>query len=223
MADRAVQPFKIAADASRLTLVLIDHKNLRWLAGPAGIHDIDRAHALAGGFALAQLIGNHLVLGQRTHARQQVKVANRLGEKIVRPGAKTAQAIFALVQRRYKHDGDMLGTRIVLQLAARIDAVQPRHHDVHQDDVRLLGQRLLHAILAVHRRDDVEIFVLQLVGEQLPVLLDVVDDEDARAHLEDLRVEGGATLRVGWPPGPRGPVSFLTSLMKAPIWIGFDM
>ena len=114
----------------------------------------------------------------------------------------------------------MLGAHIGLELAARIDAVQLRHHDVHQDDVRLFGQRLVDGVFAIHRRDDVEVFVPELVGQQLPVLFDVIDDEDACTHLAALREDVGRR-RAGLAVCE--PVRRFTSLMNADIWIGFVM
>ena len=215
-----MQAFEIAADATRLTLILVDYQNAGRLAGAAGSDIVNCAHALARRLALAQLISDHLVLGQRTHARQQLQVVHRLGEEVVGAGAEAAQAILALVQRRHQHDRNMLGTRIVLQLPARINAVHFRHHDVHQDDVRLLGQRLVDGVHAIHSLNDVEVFVAQLVVQQPAVLLDIVDDENACTH--DTVLRGRGVMRGGGV-APRGPVSFFTSLMKAVIWIGFDI
>ena len=222
MRDRTVQTFEIAADAAGLALILVDDEDAGGLGRSALCGDIDGAHALARSFALAQLVSHHLVFGQRAHTREQLEIVDRLGQEVVCAGAEAAQAILALVQRRHQHDRNVFGARVVLEPATGFDAVEFRHHDVHQDHVRLFGQRALDGILAVNGGDDVKVLVLQLVGEQLPVLLDVIDDQDACAHLATLRVGGGVALRGGWP-APRGPVSFFTSLMKAVIWIGLDM
>ena len=68
---------------------------------------IEQAHALSRGLAHAQFIGHQLEPHQRTHPREQGRIVNRLGEKIVGPRFQARNTIGRLVERRHHHHRNM--------------------------------------------------------------------------------------------------------------------
>src|SRR5918994_2515430 len=76
----------------------------------------------------------------------------------------------------------MMGRRIGLELAADLEAVQSRHHDVEQHHVALPALTDCQRVAAVPGGENVEIFRRKPSIEQLDVGSDVVDDEDACGH-----------------------------------------
>src|SRR5262245_34090140 len=71
-----------------------------------------------------------------------------------------ASALFALAGERMRgegDDGDLAGLRIALEPSRSFPAVDHGHFEVHQDDVWLLGCGHLAALLAILRRQHLEI------------------------------------------------------------------
>ncbi len=160
----------------------------------------DHAQRDGGVGAIAQFVDHHLEPGQRTDARDQRDLVDRLGEEIVGAGFQPAHAVRRLVERGDHDDRQVRGRELALQPAADLEAVHARHHDVEQDDVAqpLLADR--DRVRAVGRGEDVEIFRGEARLEQLDVGKDVVDDEDARGHrFTWLRGNGRSSRRISPP------------------------
>src|SRR5580704_6838676 len=67
-------------------------------------------------------------------------------------------------------------------LAGRLVAVDHRELDVHQDQVGPVGLRHRHSLGAVHRLEEFIVKAGQQVADDLPIVLGVLDDQDALAH-----------------------------------------
>ncbi len=129
-----------------------------------------------------QFVGHHLQARQRTHARNQCDVRDRLGEKVIGTGLQTRDPVRRLIERRHHHDGNVVRRRIALELAADFEPVETRHHHVEQHDVAFGAfagrQRLGAAIGGRH----VEILGGQPRLEQLHVRGNIVNDKDSCGH-----------------------------------------
>ena len=130
-----------------------------------------------------QFVGHHLEPHQAAYAREQRRVVDRLGEKIIGAGIEPGQPVGRLIERRHHDDGDVRGFGIGFDAAADFETVHARHHHVEQHDVGRLGGDALERFLAVMRGDDLEILGRQLRFEQLDVGENVVNDENARCHV----------------------------------------
>ncbi len=62
-------------------------------------------------------------------------VGDRLGEEIVGARLQPAHAVGGLIERGHHDHRDVVGYRVGLELAADLEAVHVRHHDVEQHDV----------------------------------------------------------------------------------------
>lgn len=173
-----------ADQALRGTGTVIDQQNACVLTrfGGGRRERIAEAVFARRGDAHAQFIRDRLQPHETAHAREQGRILDRLGQKIVRPGIEPLEAIARLVERRHHHDGDMGRRRRGLESAAGLETVHAVHHHVQQDEI---AQALLadgNGIGTVGRRDDVEIFRRELHLEKLHVRGHVVDDQDASGH-----------------------------------------
>jgi hypothetical protein len=76
----------------------------------------------------------------------------------------------------------MMGQRIGLELAADLEAVHVRHHDVEQHDVAFGALAQRQRLRPALRGGDVEIFGRQPRFQQLHIGRHIVDDENAGGH-----------------------------------------
>src|SRR6185503_6902784 len=114
------------------------------------------------------------VLGYRG---DQPFARKRLGQVAVRAGEPPARAIEYPVLAREHDDGSGAQRRVLLDERAGLVAVEPRHHDVDEDDLRLVIRDLGERVEAVFSQEH---FVAGLAQEHLRALPDrvaVVDDE----------------------------------------------
>src|SRR5262249_21583709 len=82
---------------------------------------------------------------------------DRFGVELIAP---RRECLFALAGERMRgesDDGDLAGLRVALEPSRSFPAVDDGHFEVHQDDVWPLGSRHLAALLAVLRRQHLEI------------------------------------------------------------------
>src|SRR2546423_711673 len=101
--------------------------------------------------------------------RDQPIEFDRRGVELVTPSGDRLFAFARQRVRRQNDDRDVAGLRIALQSPCGFPAVNDRHFEVHQDDVRPLDRRHLAALLAVLRRQNLEI------AEQLEPHLEHID------------------------------------------------
>ncbi len=133
----------------------------------------------------------------RAHARQQRGGVDRLGQIFIAAGIEAGDDIARVVLGRDQDDRDERQRRIGLQLATDLKPVLLGHHDVEQDQVRLVRARLRQRLLAIARGQD----AIALAGE--PRLDDVdigrvvVDDQHPgrRAHVPSVPVRAENSAR----------------------------
>ena len=72
--------------------------------------------------------------------------------------------------------------RIGLDPARRLVAVDDRKLNVHENEIRPVLRRHRHPLLAVDGLDQLEAGIGEQIAENAPVVLGVLDDENAFAH-----------------------------------------
>ena len=94
--------------------------------------------------------------------------AGVLQQEAARPGVERVEQVVVAVEGRHDHHvSEVLGDEV----AGGLDAVHPRHLDVHQDDVGARRAGLLDGLEAVGR-----------LGHDLDVVLDRQHHREPRAH-----------------------------------------
>src|SRR6266699_1624626 len=110
--------------------------------------------------------------------RHQPLEFDRLGIELVAAGAKRLLALAGERVRGERDDRDVARLRVLLQSPRRLPAVDHRHFQIHQDDVRALGERHGAALLPVLRRHNLEITQqLEPHLEHIDVVVIVLDVE----------------------------------------------
>ena len=82
-------------------------------------------------------------------ARDHLFRLDRLRDEIHRADFEPPDFLLWVAERRQEDHRGVAGVRIVLEAAARLVAVDARHHDVEQDDQRLRAAGDLQRVLAV--------------------------------------------------------------------------
>ena len=113
---------------------------------------------------------------------KQATGADRLGEVGVAAGFKRLLIVAAHGEGGHHDDRNMGDLRIGLDLAGHFQPVQARQLDVHDDQVRTLLGGGGQPLEAVDRLDHLEIGAGQEVAHDAPVVLLILDHQDASAH-----------------------------------------
>ena len=172
---------------NREFIVIDDHD-----AGRAGIlanWSVAAAELAANPLADAQFLHHPLQPHERADAGEQRDIVHRLGQEIVGAGLEAAQAVGGVGKRRDHDDRNIDGSPIGLQLAANLEPVHPRHHDVEKNYVRKLGLGDFQGGGPVIRRQNIEVLARQLCVEQFYVRLDIIDNQYSARH-RSLALEG---------------------------------
>jgi hypothetical protein len=115
----------------------------------------------------------------RSDPRDERAMIDRLGQVLVGAGVQPRDDFLGVGHRGDEDDRREWKCRVRAQPLADLDAIEPRHHDVEQDQVGKLIARGDQRLLAVGCGDD----LVALAGEpgldDLDVGRVVVDDEDA--------------------------------------------
>ena len=115
---------------------------------------------------------------QRTHAREQLRLIDRLRQKVVRAGLDAVDALLVRIERRDHDDGQKGSRGIGANPLAHFITGQTRHHHVQQHDVRYFGGHLRERFFAVRGRRHCVALDGQQIAQQLDVERRVVDHED---------------------------------------------
>src|ERR1700730_867155 len=136
------------------------------------------------------------------HGRDQPIEFYRLAVELV---ASRGECLFTLAGKRMcgqSDDGDAAGLRIALESPRGFPAIDNRHFEVHKDDIRPLERRQLAPLLAVLRRQHLEIAEqLKPHLEHIDVVLVVFDvkhfghDADSMPPLTAARVSASRRMR----------------------------
>ena len=111
-------------------------------------------------------------------------------------GRERGDLVFGLGQRSHEDHLDLARAGQRLQAAADFKAVQPRHHHVEQDQVRLHEVGPLQPFFAVLRDDHPIAAVLQAFDDHAQVGRGVIHDQDLVGDYCGCQVRGhGAGLR----------------------------
>ena len=78
-------------------------------------------------------------------------IVERFGDVVVRTEVHSFSEIlfFCFCSKKYKRDGS--GRRVLVQYAQYAKAVELRHHNIAEDEVRLIGSGFLYAYFSVFR------------------------------------------------------------------------
>ena len=117
---------------------------------------------------------------QRSHARHQRGLLERLGQIVVTAGLETIDDVARVGLGRDQDDGHETKRCVLLELLEHRDAVELRHHDVEQDEIGLELARAHQRILAVDRRDDLVALRVEPDAQHFQIGRIVVDDQDSR-------------------------------------------
>ena len=137
-----------------------------------------RFSSASSSLLLQQLVVERLDAQERAHAREQLVLADRLGEEVVGAGVETLGALLSRVERGDEDDRQHRMRRIGADRRAHLVAAHAGHHHVEEDEVGALGARAPPAPRARCGSAGAIALRREQVGEQLDVHRDVVDDED---------------------------------------------
>src|SRR6516225_7204824 len=82
---------------------------------------------------------------------------DRFGVELLAPRGNRLLALAGKRMGGQGDDGNVLGLRVVFQTPGGFPAINDRHFEVHQDNIRLLGRRHLASFLTVRGRENLEI------------------------------------------------------------------
>ena len=146
---------------------------------------------------------------QRLEPRHQLDRLERLGQVIVGAELEADHLVDHLPSRRQHQDGRRHPA--LPHLAADVEAVHPRQHDVEHDEVVAAARRAREARLAVARRLDGVAFAAEPIAERQPQAGFVFDEQDARGRAH--RPQTSAALKAA-PDDARG--SSTTMVVPSP-------
>ena len=116
---------------------------------------------------------------QRLDPRHQRLLVDRLGQIFVGPGIKPFDYVARFGLGRHQNDRRERQRRVRLDPPADFDAVELRHHDVEQNEVRPMLARDRQRLLAVARMQHLIAVRLQPRRQNIAIGLVVVGDQDA--------------------------------------------
>src|SRR5437899_2025513 len=163
-------------------------------------------------------------------ANEELLRVERLAQEVVGARGDPAKAGLAVARRRENHDRNQPAYRMRLETLAHGDAVQPRHVDIEQHEVRLLGGYRVESLVPVPGLPHVVTELDQVSLEKLAVRLDVVDDQhDRNARRNEPRDAHPVTAPPAWSRRWRGAdwgvggwASDVTAARRSAGAMGFD-
>src|SRR5512133_1148747 len=133
--------------------------------------------------ATSRSVGASLVVADPLDHVEQGQGGERLGEVVVGAGGQPLVAVAFLGLGGEHDDHDVAGVGVGLELAADLQAVQPRHHDVEQDQPGGLAPGHLQGLDPVGRLQDLVVVALQGDVHQGPHGRLVVGDQQLHRPL----------------------------------------
>src|SRR5256885_8022494 len=121
-----------------------------------------------------------LALQHRCDLFQQALGQARLGDERVAAGIHRALGVAGERVAREGDDGDGPGAIVGLEPPRRLPAVEAGQREVHDDQIGRVPERLLERLVAVLRLHHTEARELEELAVHLPVVGEVVHDEDQR-------------------------------------------
>src|SRR6185312_3042937 len=117
-------------------------------------------------------------LRQRLDLREELLAVDRLDDVVARALAHSPDLVGLLALRRAQDHRDGARLRVAADRARRLEAVQARHHHVHQDEVGLQELGLEDRVLAVVARHHLVARLGEEVVQHVALGGRVVDDQD---------------------------------------------
>ncbi len=157
-------------------------------------------YAFEGGVLPVEKVPHLLQPQEIADPQPQLRAIDRLGQEFLDAGFERVEQGAPVGLGRHHNDGDTRRARVALEDLRDLVPVHPGHHQVQQDQIRLMdthrGQRFVTAV----RRDGQVPFGMQQRFEKFAILHLVVDDQDgARTGLRHVlgRQLGRPTMAVG--------------------------
>src|SRR5438105_3633783 len=89
----------------------------------------------------------------RRHRLQEAFLRERLRQILIRSHHASPRAVEKSIFRRQHHDGRVMKPRVLLDERARLITIEARHHDVDEDQIRLMVGDLRERVEAILRQD----------------------------------------------------------------------
>ena len=122
---------------------------------------------------------------------EQLDLVHRLGQEVVGPDLDAPLEVGGLVQGGDHQDQEVAGLRVGPELLADLEAGEPGHHHVEQEQVGAELGDDPQGVLAVDGRPDLAVDPAEVGLEQLDVLDVVVGDQDFRGTFG--KIQGNAS------------------------------
>ena len=120
---------------------------------------------------------------QRAHPRDELADAERLGQVVVGAALEAEHLVGLFAPRRQHQDRHVAVHRLAPHRPAHRHAVEPRQHQVENQQIERLSFARASACRAVSRGDRRQTFELQMQHDQIADMRVVFDDEDTAACL----------------------------------------
>jgi hypothetical protein len=136
-----------------------------------------------GGLAArAPFVEQPLEPDQTAHPGHQRLVLDRFGQEVIGPRLQSPQSLGGFAERGDHYHGNVQRRRVILQPAATLEPVHPRHHDVEQDEIRLPLMRHAERLEPILGTGDLKVLGRKLGFQQAGVGRHIVDDQDPGGH-----------------------------------------
>src|ERR1700749_470240 len=112
-----------------------------------------------GELSTISISGIPLSPDMRLDRAQELVLGERLGQVVLRADDANPRPIEQAVLRGQHDDGNGKEYLVVLDEGTGLIAIEPRHHDVDEHDVRLVISDLRQSIESVNRREDLTTFL----------------------------------------------------------------
>jgi hypothetical protein len=125
---------------------------------------------------------------------EQFDLVDRFGQEIVSPVLNASLEVGRLIERGDHQDLDILRFRVGPEFLADLEAGEPRHHDVEQEQVGMKFFNDSERILTVDGRPDLAVDLREIGFEELDVLEIVVGDQDFRVTLGQIQANASSGI-----------------------------
>jgi hypothetical protein len=116
----------------------------------------------------------------RVHAGQHLGLVDRLGDVVDAAGGEAGKLVAGVAHDGHEDDRDLARPRVGLETAAGLEAVEPFHLHVEQDQIGVHELGAIDAFLAALRHHHVQAALLQGVDQQPQIGRLIVDRQDGR-------------------------------------------
>ena len=126
---------------------------------------------------------------KQERTRLQLRALTGLVREVVRAGVDAADAILAVLQRRDEDDRDQPRRFVGFHEPADLEAGQPGHHHVQEEQIGRLARHQRQDIVAAARPRDLVTVASQDPRQEIKVRFHVVGHDDSARQIDD-RIAG---------------------------------